>query len=71
MIGQTRIVELNPADRETALRIQRGIDNILIRSRGLLEQLAETASRNEGLIISSEQFRHIEVLSDGNLRIAY
>ncbi len=67
MIGQTRIIELNPADRETGSLGQ------------LLKQAARANqnvvypffSRNEGLIISSEQFRHVEVLPDGNLRIAY
>ena len=71
MIGQTKVIQLEPGDREIALRSQRGIEGLLARQHRLLEQLAESASRNEGLIISSDQFRHIEVLPDGNLRIAY
>ena len=71
MIGQIRIIELNPADRETALRIQKGIDNLLIRQRGLLEQLCENACRNEGFFIPSDRIKDLQVLPDGNLRIAF
>jgi hypothetical protein len=71
MIGQTRIVQLNPTDRATALRIQKGIDNLLISRRGLLEQMAETACRNEGVFISSERIKDVSVLPDGNLQLVF
>jgi len=71
MIGQTRTIQLAPADRDAALRIQKGIDNLLIRQRGLLEQLYETACRNEGFFISSERIKDLSVLPDGNIQIVF
>ena len=66
MIGQTRTIRLEAEDRATALRIQKGIDNLLIRQRGLLEQLCESA----GVRIPSDRIKDLRVLSDGNIQIA-
>jgi len=70
MIGQTKIIQLEPGDRAAVLRSQRGIANLLERQRDLFGRLAEDACRNEGLCLSGEQLKdiqafglHIETLS--------
>jgi hypothetical protein len=71
MIGQTRTVQLTPEDRAIVLRSHRAIENLLARQRDLFGRLAEDACRSEGLFLSAEQLKDIQVLSDGNLKIAY
>ena len=71
MIGQTKVIQLEPGDREIALRSQRGIESLLARQHSLLEKLAENACKNEGLFLPSERIKDIQVLPDGDLRIAF
>ena len=71
MIGKVRTIQLEPEARATALRIQKGIDNLLIRQKGLLEQLAESAGRNAGLLVTSDRLKDVQVLPDGNLQIVF
>jgi len=71
VIGQTRIVQLAPEDRAIVLRSQKGIENLLTRQRDLFGRLAEDACKNEGLFMPSERIKDIQVLPDGNLRIAF
>ncbi len=71
MIGQTRIVELNPADRAIVLRSHRGIESLLARQGDLFGRLAEDACKNEGMFLPSERIKDIQVLPDGNLQIAF
>ena len=66
MIGQTRTIQLEPEDRATALRIQKGIDNLLIRQRGLLEQLCENAG-----VRMSDRIKDVRVLPSGDIQIAF
>lgn len=67
MIGQARTIQLAPEDRATALRIQDGINRLLDRQRSLLEQLCS----NNGINLPSERIKDLQVLPDGNLRIAF
>jgi hypothetical protein len=71
VIGKVRTIQLEPEERATALRIQKGIDNLLIRQKGLLEQLAESAGRNTGLLVTSDRLKDVQVLPDGNLQIVF
>jgi hypothetical protein len=71
VIGKVRTIQLEPEARATALRIQKGIDNLLIRQKGLLEQLAESAGRNAGLLVTSDRLKDVQVLPDGNLQIVF
>ncbi len=71
MIGQTRTVQLTPEDQAIVLRSHRAIENLLARQRDLFGRLAEDACKNEGLFLPSERIKDIQVLPDGNLRIAF